>query len=266
MATMAQLLAEAYRLRLMGGLEDLVRDYGYGRIAGVDEVGRGSLAGPVMAAAVIVESGKMVPGVDDSKSLSDAWRRRLADAIRRAHVVHAVAAVSPQEIDRINILQATRKAMGQALAALDPAPDLALVDAVRLSGNGADRPFPCLPVIRGDQISYAIACASILAKVERDRLMIELDRTFPQYGFADNKGYGAPVHRHALGNHGPCAVHRLTFRSVLPRLPGKSRSLSRPATRRRANGRAEGAHEHDRRTGGAFEHIPCGAGRKTGLR
>ncbi len=213
MATMAQLLAEAYRLRLMRGLEDLVRGAGYDRIAGVDEVGRGSLAGPVMAAAVVVEPGRMVPGVDDSKSLAGAKRERLAGAVRRAHPAYAVAAVSPRVIDRVNILQATRQAMIQALAALDPAPDLVLVDAVRLSGVGV----PCLPVIRGDQISYAIACASIVAKVERDRRMAELGRRHPQYGFADNKGYGSASHRRALADYGPCTAHRLTFRSVLPR-------------------------------------------------
>ncbi len=241
MATMAQLLSEAYRLRLMRGLEDLVRGCGYGRIAGVDEVGRGSLAGPVMAAAVIVEPGKMVPGVDDSKSLSGVQRQRLAAAIRRAHPVCAVAAVSPLEIDRINILQATRRAMKQALEALAPAPDLALVDAVRLSSA---LPFPCLPVIRGDQISYAVACASILAKVERDGLMTELDREFPVYGFAGNKGYGSPSHRRALAEHGPCEVHRLTFRSVLPRredpAPRRRKPTRRKAGRRKAGGqRAE---------------------------
>ncbi len=209
---MAQLLAEAYRLRLMRGLEDLVRGCGYSRIAGVDEVGRGSLAGPVTAAAVLVEPGKMVPGVDDSKRLSEAKRQRLADAIRRTHPVCAVAAVPPREIDRINILQATRKAMVQALKALEPTPDLALVDAVRLPDLG----FPMLPVIRGDQISYAVACASIVAKVDRDRLMRRLDRRYPQYGFAANKGYGAASHRQALAEIGPCEAHRLTFRSVLP--------------------------------------------------
>ncbi len=213
MATMAQLLAEAYRLRLMRGLEDLLRDCGYGPIAGVDEVGRGSLAGPVTAAAVLVEPGKMVPGVDDSKSLTTRRRQHLADAIRRAHPVHAVASVSPREIDRINILQATRKAMVQALQALDPAPEVALVDAVQLPELKA----PTLSVIRGDQVSYAIACASIVAKVDRDQRMRDLDRTYPQYGFADNKGYGANRHRQALADVGPCEVHRLTFRSVLPR-------------------------------------------------
>ncbi|MCP3956330.1 MAG: ribonuclease HII [bacterium] len=220
MATMAQLLAEAYRLRLMGGLERLVHSCGYGRLAGVDEVGRGSLAGPVVAAAVVVEPGAMVPGVDDSKHLSAEQRERLAEVIRRAHPASTVVAVSPRDIDRLNILQATRKAMCSALLQLDPAPDLALIDAVRL-----DRlPFPSLPVIRGDQISYAVACASILAKVERDRTMTELDAVFPPYGFAANKGYGAPLHRRALVEHGPCPVHRLTFRSVLPRSEDRARA------------------------------------------
>ena len=154
----------------------------------------------------------MVPGVDDSKNVGSPQRERLAAAIRRAHRVSAVAAVSPRDIDRMNILEATRQAMRQALAALEPAPDLALIDAVRLTGLS----FPCLPIIRGDQISYAIACASIVAKVARDRMMVELDRSYPHYGFASNKGYGALAHRQALSDYGPSAVHRLTFRSVLP--------------------------------------------------
>ena len=145
----------------------------------------------------------------------DGEEQRLAAAIRRTHPVSAVCAVSAREIDRINVLQATRKAMTQALETLDPPPDLALVDAVQLSLKGGA--FPCLPVVRGDQISYAVACASILAKVERDQLMIELDRRYPQYGFAAHKGYGAEAHRRALVDHGPCEFHRLTFRSVLPR-------------------------------------------------
>lgn len=211
--TMAQLLAETYRLRLMRGLEELLLDSGYGRIAGVDEAGRGALAGPVMAAAVLVEPGALVPGVDDSKALGQGERERLAGQIRRAHPVHAVVAVSPREIDRINILEATRRAMRGALARLDPAPEIALVDAVRLGEVG----HPCLPVIRGDQISYAIACASILAKVERDRRMVALDRRYPHYGFAAHKGYGAQRHRDALAVFGPSPVHRLSFRSVLPR-------------------------------------------------
>ncbi len=210
---MAQLLAEAYRLRLMRGLEELLEGCGYTRLAGVDEAGRGALAGPVSAAAVLVERGRLVPGVDDSKHLRPAQRERLADAIRATHPVHAVALVSPREIDRLNILEATRRAMRRALAALDPAPEVAVVDAVRLTST----PFPCLGVVRGDQVSYAVACASILAKVERDRRMVELDRRYPQYELAANKGYGAARHRAALAQYGPSTIHRLTFRSVLPR-------------------------------------------------
>ncbi|MEM1202284.1 MAG: ribonuclease HII [Acidobacteriota bacterium] len=197
----------------MRGLEETLYDAGYGSVAGVDEVGRGSLAGPVVAAAVVVERGRLVPGVDDSKSLSPQKRERLAEVIRAAHPRHAVASVSPRDIDRINILEATRLAMSQALHGLEPTPDLAVVDAVSLPGCKV----PVLSVVRGDQVSYAVACASILAKVERDRHMVELDARFPHYGFAAHKGYGAAVHRQALRDHGPCEVHRLTFRSVLPR-------------------------------------------------
>ena len=221
MTTMAQLLAETYRLRLMRGLEDLLRGGGYGRIAGVDEAGRGCLAGPVVAAAVVVEPDRAVPGVDDSKALKADQRRRLAAAIRRAHPVSAVAAVSPQDIDRLNILEATRRAMSRAIGELRPAPDMVLIDAVAL----ADLRLPSLSVVRGDQISYAVACASILAKHERDRMMVELDRRYPQYGFAANKGYGAPQHRRALAEFGPSTVHRLTFRSVLPRESGRGSGL-----------------------------------------
>lgn len=216
MTSEGQLFAETYRLHLMQGLESLIRGAGYGRIAGVDEAGRGCLAGPVVAAAVIIEPGCLVPCIDDSKRLSAEQRQRLAELIRRAHPRHAVAMVSPQDIDRMNILEATRTAMRRCLQALRPAPHLALVDAVRLS----DLPFPCLGVIRGDQISYAVACASILAKTARDAIMVDLDRTFPHYGFASNKGYGAATHRQALRDHGPCEAHRLTFRSVVPRLAG----------------------------------------------
>lgn len=212
MATLAQLLAEAYRLQLMRGLEDLFFRCGYLRLAGVDEAGRGALAGPVVAAAVLVEGDRAVPGVDDSKCLDERERERLAVCVREAHPVHAVAFVPPDDIDRLNILEATRLAMIRALTALRPAPEVALVDAVRLQ----DLAFPCLGLVRGDQLSYAIACASILAKVERDRVMVELDRRYPYYAWRSNKGYGAAQHRAALQEHGPSPVHRLTFRSVCP--------------------------------------------------
>lgn len=211
---MMDLFAEAYRLHLMRGVEDLLSRCGFARIAGVDEVGRGSLAGPVVAAAVVLDRRCAVPGVDDSKCLTAAERERAADAIRASSLACAVVPISPDVIDRINILEATRLAMIQALAQLRPSPDCALVDAVVLSGQR----FPCLPLIRGDAVSYAIACASILAKVARDRMMVELHDRYPQYGFAAHKGYSVPEHLQALETYGPCPIHRLTYAPVLPRL------------------------------------------------
>lgn len=210
---MVDLFAEAYRLLLMCSLEERLEQAGYTLIAGVDEVGRGALAGPVVAAAVVVDHRRSLPGIDDSKRLTAAERERLADLIRRQAIASAVVAVPPDVIDRINILQATRRAMLQALGRLRPAPDCAVVDAVSLSGPA----FPCLPVVRGDSISYSVACASILAKVERDRMMTELAAAEPGYGFARHKGYAAPEHLTALAARGPCPAHRLTFRSVVPR-------------------------------------------------
>lgn len=223
-AVWSGLFAEARRLRWLRGLEESLADLGYRRVAGVDEAGRGCLAGPVVAGAVLVEPGvseALVPGVDDSKELTPEHRERLASAIRRAHPVHATVAVSAADIDRINILQATRRAMALAVSRLagptqsggrsDLVPDMVLVDAVRL-----DLEMPQLPVIRGDQISYAVACASILAKTERDGMMRRLHTRYPQYAFDSNKGYGSQAHRDALVEHGPCPEHRLTFRSVLP--------------------------------------------------
>ncbi len=140
-------------------------------------------------------------------------RERLAEAIRGRCLAVAVASVSAEVIDRINILEASRLAMRQALAGLSPPPDCAVIDAVALPGLG----FPCLPVVRGDVISYAVACASIVAKVERDRLMVELGQRYPHYGFGAHKGYGVPEHLAALAARGPCPEHRLTFQPVLPR-------------------------------------------------
>lgn len=211
---MRGLIAELYRLHLARGLEGLLYGSGYGRIAGVDEVGRGCLAGPVVAAAVIVDPRRLVPGVDDSKRLTAERREELAELVRANALGWGVAAVDAETIDRVNILQATRRAMAAALAALEPPPDICLIDAVRLDGL----PFPSLPVIRGDQISYAVASASILAKVDRDRRLTELDRVYPQYGFARHKGYAAREHLEALTEYGPCPAHRLTFRSVVPRV------------------------------------------------
>jgi ribonuclease HII len=169
---------------------------------------------------VIVDTRCTVPGVDDSKCLTAPERERLARAIRGTALAVGVAAVEADVIDRINVLEATRRAMAEALAALRPCPDCAVVDAVRIQGQR----FPCLPVVRGDAISYAVACASIVAKVERDRLMTDLDRAYPHYGFGAHKGYGVPEHLAALRTYGPCPVHRLTYRPVLPRaVDGDSR-------------------------------------------
>jgi ribonuclease HII len=211
-------MAETYRLSLVQGLEDRLNLAGFTRIAGVDEVGRGCLAGPVVAAAVIPGPGRGIPGVDDSKKVSAAERERLADLIRAEALAFAVVAVPAATIDRINILEATRRAMQEALWSLEGPPDLALIDAVSLS----DAPCPTLSVIRGDLMSYAIASASIVAKVERDRMMRDLGHSYPQYGFADHKGYSAPHHLEALAEFGPTPQHRLTFRSVVPRLAGRA--------------------------------------------
>lgn len=182
-------------------------------MAGVDEVGRGCLAGPVVAAAVIPGPACMLPGVDDSKALNAAGRERLSESIRRHALAWATAAVPASDIDSINILQATRLAMLRALDGLQVRPDAAIIDAVPLR----ELDYPCLAVVKGDRLSYAVACASIVAKVERDRMMTALDRQYPQYGFADHKGYGSQEHRAALVTYGPSPVHRLTFRSVVPR-------------------------------------------------
>jgi ribonuclease HII len=236
LTTIGHFFSEAYRLRLMRSLEEHLHGAGYQAIAGVDEAGRGCLAGPVVAAAVVVDGSRLVPGVDDSKELSPDQRERLADAIRQAHPIHAHAAVAADTIDRINILEATRLAMAQALAALRPAPRIALIDAVPLRGVG----LRTLSVVRGDSLCYAIACASILAKVERDRLMVTHDGAYPVYGFAAHKGYGSADHRQALATYGPCALHRLTFRSVLPRREEPAPALAsgeRSATARPRRGR-----------------------------
>jgi len=212
--TFLELYAEAYRLRLLCSLEDRLARCGFARVAGVDEAGRGCLAGPVVAAAVIVDPKVLVPGVDDSKELTPEERARLAGEIRRTARAYSVCSISADVIDRVNILEATRLAMRGALAGLAPGPDCAVIDALFLSGLS----YPCLPVVRGDSLSYAVACASILAKVERDRAMVLLEERHPGYGFAAHKGYGVPEHVAALSRLGPSPVHRLTFRKVRPEL------------------------------------------------
>jgi ribonuclease HII len=164
-------------------------------------------------AAVIMPVEGLIPGIDDSKALAPAPREALAQLVRRQALAVSVVSASAEQVDRINVLAATRLAMRDALLGLDPAPEMALIDAVSLP----NLPFPSLPLIRGDATSYAIACASLVAKVERDRLMTQLALEFPEYSFERNKGYGSAEHLSALQEYGPTPEHRLTFRSVLPR-------------------------------------------------
>lgn len=191
---------------------------GQHHVAGVDEAGRGALAGPVVAAAAIMPADHDLPHVTDSKLLSPRDREALFAEITATALAWAVGFVGPAEIDQLNILQATYTAMRRALRQLAVAPDLVLVDGWPLP----DCPFPQQNVIGGDRECYAIAAASIIAKVTRDRLMIELDATYPAYGFAGHKGYSAPAHLRALAAHGPCPIHRLSF---APCRVGEQRSL-----------------------------------------
>jgi len=184
---------------------------GLERIAGVDEAGVGPLAGPVVAAAVIFPTGCGLPGVDDSKKLTPERRARLALAIRESAVAFAVAIVEPDEIDRINVYQATLAAMGRAVDGLPVRPQHVLVDARCIPGCN----LPQEAIIRGDAHCHAIAAASILAKTTRDALMRRYDDEFPGYGFADHKGYPTESHRDAIRRLGPCAIHRLSF-TLLP--------------------------------------------------
>ncbi|NLN45190.1 MAG: ribonuclease HII [Clostridiaceae bacterium] len=182
-------------------------------IAGIDEAGRGPLAGPVVACACILHPERPVYGVDDSKKLSADKRDLLFELIRDRCVAYACGIEEAPDIDRINILNATKRAMLQAVSQLHPRPDRLLIDAVDLKGSG----IPVVPIIKGDALSVSIAAASILAKVTRDRIMEALDVQYPGYGFARHKGYGTAEHYEALRRLGPCPAHRLTFLGSLDR-------------------------------------------------
>ena len=191
--------------------ERQARRRGFARIAGVDEVGRGPLAGPVVAAAVILPWEAELPGVDDSKLLSAGEREKCFEGIRRVAVAVGTAAVSAEEIDRTDILTASLEAMRQAVCQLDPPPDFLLVDGSWPVPVGV----PQQPITKGDRLSISVAAASIVAKVHRDRLMVSYHAQFPHYNFASNKGYGTREHFEALGRFGCCPLHRRTFRGVL---------------------------------------------------
>ena len=176
-------------------------------ICGIDEVGRGPLAGPVVAGAVILPRGCRILYINDSKQLSEKKREELYDIIMEQAVSCAVGYASPARIDEINILQATYEAMREAIAGLKVRPDILLNDAVTIPGVS----IPQVPIIKGDAKSITIGAASIIAKVTRDRLMQEYDALYPEYGFGGNKGYGSAVHIEALKEHGPTPIHRRSF-------------------------------------------------------
>ncbi|HET6305269.1 MAG TPA: ribonuclease HII [Myxococcota bacterium] len=204
-------LAEQRRLDALFALRERLRRAGVRLVAGVDEVGVGPLAGPVVAAAVVLGDDVDLPGLDDSKRLSAAVRERLAREIRRRAVAWAVGEVQPAEIDRLNVYRAALEAMRRAVLGLAVAPDHLLVDARRIPGVDA----PQTALVDGDACDGSIAAASIVAKVHRDALMERLDRRFPGYGFAKHKGYATREHLRALRVLGPSGVHRRSFAPVL---------------------------------------------------
>lgn len=191
----------------MWEVESLYREKGYLAICGADEAGAGPLAGPVYAAAVLLPFGLDLPGVDDSKKLTEKKREALFPVIQQAAISWAVTSISPQEIDATDILKARLKAMDLAIQQLDPPADFALIDGNRDKGIT----LPHVAVVKGDSRSLNIAAASILAKVSRDRHMLELDALYPQYGFARHKGYPTKAHYEAIRRFGPSPVHRVTF-------------------------------------------------------
>ena len=191
----------------MWQFEEKYYNQGIRMVCGVDEAGRGPLAGPVCAAAVILPEHIEIPGLDDSKKLSDKRRRELFPLIQEQAIAYGIGMADCHEIDEINILQATFLAMERAINALNVKPEIALIDGNRQKDFG----LPTETVIKGDSLSASIAAASILAKVTRDDLMLDMAQQYPQYGFEIHKGYGTKAHYAALAEFGPCPIHRMTF-------------------------------------------------------
>ena len=185
-----------------------IRSGGYPLLCGVDEAGRGPLAGPVYAAAVILDPADPIEGINDSKKIPEARREALFEEITRRAAGYAVASASVEEIEECNILQATYRAMRRAVEGLALSPELVLVDGNRLPPG---LPVPSRTIVKGDALSASVAAASILAKVSRDRLMAELDRRYPEYAFAKHKGYGTALHIERIRAYGPSPVHRPSF-------------------------------------------------------
>ena len=191
----------------MWQIEEQMFAEGFSVVCGVDEAGRGPLAGPVCAAAVILPSHLEIPGLNDSKKLTDKRRRELFPLIEEKAIAYGIGFADHVEIDKINILQATYLAMERALSELTIKPDMVLIDGNRAKNFG----LPVQTVVKGDSLSASIAAASILAKVSRDNLMLEFARAYPQYGFEIHKGYGTKAHYAALAEHGASPIHRMTF-------------------------------------------------------
>lgn len=189
-------------------LENLGIAKGFKAVCGVDEAGRGPLCGPVCAAAVILDPNTEIQGVNDSKKLSEKKREALFDVIKEKAIAYSVAFATVEEIEESNILEATYMAMNRAIEGLNVKADYALID-----GNRVPRSIkiPCETVVKGDAKSLSIAAASILAKVSRDRLLLEYDKQYPEYNFAKHKGYGTKEHIEAIKKHGPCPIHRASF-------------------------------------------------------
>jgi len=196
--------------------ERTAHEEGYTLVCGVDEAGRGPLAGPVFAAAVILPPDTLIDGVNDSKKLSEKKREELFDVIREKALAYGIAAADHTEIDEINILNATYLAMRRAVAMLDPQPDLIIVDGNRLP---PELPAEGRTLVKGDALCHSIACASILAKVSRDRFMLAMAEKYPGYAFEKHKGYGTAVHIAALREHGMCPIHRRTFLKKIEGIP-----------------------------------------------
>ena len=199
---------EEARLLHLKEIEKEFFDKGIKYIAGIDEAGRGPLAGPVVVASVILDKDSMIEGVNDSKKVSEAKREKLYDIITKEAISYGVGIVYQDEIDEINILQATKKALTMAIKDMKIKPNIILVDAL---SNIDTLGIPYKSIIKGDAKCYQIAAASIIAKVTRDRIMREWDKVYPEYGFLSHKGYGTTKHIEALKQYGPCPIHRKTF-------------------------------------------------------
>lgn len=210
--SLEKLKAERAREESMRQFEHECEEKGYTRICGIDEAGRGPLAGPVVAGAVILPKDCEIIGLNDSKQLSPRRREELYDEIREKAVAFGVGIVGPGRIDEINILEADYEAMCEAIGTLSVMPQILLNDAVKIP----QVLIPQIPIVHGDARSMSIAAASVIAKVTRDRLMVEYDAVYPEYGFEKHKGYGTADHYAALKKYGPCPIHRKSFLKTLP--------------------------------------------------